>query len=95
MDNFLTTDACDRCGSTPLTVRTMSWFTTEAICMACSAKESELKQALRARGIDDAMEGCGFIPDLLRLDEQAARAADERLGQDLPEDFTLTPGEAQ
>jgi hypothetical protein len=31
--------------------------------MNCSDKENEIKKALRAKGINDAMEGCGYIPD--------------------------------
>lgn len=41
----------------------MSWFTEETICMTCSGKEAEIKKTLRAKGIDGAMEGCGYIPD--------------------------------
>jgi hypothetical protein len=60
-DPFFTKSACDRCGGS-LAVRTMSWFNKDAICMTCSAKESEIKKALRAQSCADAMEGCGFIP---------------------------------
>jgi len=63
MDTFLTQDTCDRCPN-DLKVRTMSWFTEETICMECSDKESEIKKALRAQGIKDAKEGCGYIPTI-------------------------------
>lgn len=61
-DPFFTKTACDRCGG-GLAVRIMSWFTKEALCMDCSAKEDTIKKALRAKGIEDAMEGCGYVPD--------------------------------
>jgi hypothetical protein len=40
----------------------MSWFTNETICMECADKEAAIKEQLRAKGIQDAMEGCGYIP---------------------------------
>ena len=61
-DSFFTKAKCDRCGSN-LVVRTMSWFTEETICIKCSAKEDKVKAALRAKGIKDAMEGCGYVPN--------------------------------
>ena len=61
-DKFFSTNICDRCGTDNMTVRTMSWFTKQAICMACSDKEHEIKKALRGQGIEDAMEGCGHVP---------------------------------
>jgi hypothetical protein len=60
-DRFFTASKCGRCGG-DLSARTMSWFTTETICADCAAKEQDIKRALRAKGIDDAMEGCGYIP---------------------------------
>jgi len=63
MDTFFTQDTCDRCPN-DLTVRKMSWFNDQTICMECSAKEDEIKKALRAQGIKDAMEGCGYIPKI-------------------------------
>lgn len=60
-DPFFTQRTCTRCPN-DLSVRTMSWFNKDAICMQCSEKEAEIKKALRAKGIQDAMEGCGFIP---------------------------------
>ena len=39
-DPFFTQTNCDRCNS-PLPVRTMSYFTTETICMDCSDKETD------------------------------------------------------
>lgn len=63
MDKFFSQTTCDRCPN-PLTVRTMSWFNNDTICMECSDKESTIKKTLRANGIDDAMEGCGYIPKI-------------------------------
>ena len=37
-DEFFTKKVCDRCGK-PLTVRTMSMFNTETICMECAEAE--------------------------------------------------------
>lgn len=62
MDDFLTKQVCDRCPNS-LSMRTMSWFTTEAICMDCSGKEDILKKILRSKGKND-MEGCGHVPTL-------------------------------
>jgi hypothetical protein len=61
-DSFLSQDNCSRCDN-PLKIRTMSWFNDETICIECSNKEKVIKTALRKKNIDDAMEGCGFIPD--------------------------------
>jgi hypothetical protein len=60
---FYTQSNCDRCNG-ELKARTTSWFTEETICMECSRKEYEIKQTLRAKGIEDAMEGCGYIPKI-------------------------------
>lgn len=61
-DTFLEKTNCDRCPN-DLKARIMSWFNNDTICMDCSKKESEIKKALRAKGIQNAMEGCGYIPD--------------------------------
>jgi hypothetical protein len=61
-DTFFTKTNCDRCNQ-PLEVRTMSWFTTETICMECSKKEDEIKTKLKQKNLPDA-EGCGFIPTI-------------------------------
>ncbi len=45
----------------------MSWFNNDTICLECSAKEGVIKKALRAKGIDGAMEGCGYVPDPEKL----------------------------
>ena len=37
-DDFFTKTTCDRCGK-PLTVRTMSFFNTDAICPECAEVE--------------------------------------------------------
>lgn len=62
MDKFFSQTNCDRCGN-PLPIRTTSWFTDETICMDCRNKEKVIKEALRAKGIDNAMEGCGYVPN--------------------------------
>ena len=61
-DPFFTQKVCSRCPN-DLKVRTMSWFTEETIYMECSDKERTIKRALIDKGIYDAMEGCGFIPN--------------------------------
>ncbi len=60
-DPFFSAMTCSRCGG-GLVVRIMSWFNRDTLCMDCSAKEDEIKKALRAKGVEDAMEGCGFVP---------------------------------
>lgn len=61
-DNFFSQKNCDRCGS-ELIARITSWFTTETICMDCSAKEDEIKKQLRKQGKNPSdFEGCGYIP---------------------------------
>lgn len=59
---FFGKEHCDRCSS-KLFGRTMSWFTTETLCMQCSEKEQPIKAELRAAGDKTAMEGCGFVPN--------------------------------
>jgi hypothetical protein len=54
---------CQRCGA-HMIASIMSWFTTETICMQCSEKEREIKRKLRSQGIEDALEGCGYIPSV-------------------------------
>ena len=61
-DTFLDQSTCSRC-SNPLTVRTMSWFNEDTICMDCASKEKPVKRKLRDKGFEDAMEGCGFVPN--------------------------------
>ena len=63
MDTFLDQTNCDRCGN-KLIARIMSWFTEETICIVCADKESQIKKALRAKGIQNAMEGCGYVPEI-------------------------------
>ena len=61
-DPFFNKETCDRCGK-KLTIRIMSWFNTDCICMECKDKESKLKKRLHKKGIDtQALEGCGYIP---------------------------------
>ena len=55
---------CSRCKEELEGGRTMSWFTQETICMSCAGKEDVIKRKLRAKGIADAMEGCGYVPEI-------------------------------
>lgn len=59
-DTFFSQTNCDRCGS-KLTIRTMSWFTEETICMECKTKESAIRAKLPDNGTN--WEGCGYIPN--------------------------------
>ena len=62
-DRFFETRTCGRCGQDLECARTMSWFTTQTICMACSVEETEIKAALMAAGEDPRQyEGCGHVP---------------------------------
>ncbi len=65
--NFFEQKHCDRCGADLGGCRTMSWFTTETICMDCCVKEDAIKKALRARGDVSAMEGCGYVPEMVPI----------------------------
>jgi hypothetical protein len=60
-DTFFTSSKCDRCPN-DLSVRTMSWFNEDTICMECANKEHELRQQLPNNGRDH--EGCGYIPKI-------------------------------
>ena len=62
-DSFFAQSTCSRCPN-KLSVRTMSWFNNDTICMDCSDKEAEIKKALRNKGVTGAMEGCGYIPNV-------------------------------
>jgi len=62
-DRFFTAQNCDRCGGS-LSVRILSWFNSDVLCMNCHEKESAIRQRLREQGKDDRKyEGCGYIPD--------------------------------
>jgi hypothetical protein len=66
-DPFFHQSNCSRCGN-DLKARIMSWFNDDTICMDCSAKEKEIKAKLRAKGIENAMEGCGYVPKYIAED---------------------------
>ena len=72
MDEFLTKTKCDRCQKLldvrTMSIRTMSWFNNDTICMECADKETEIKSKLRFLGKKDAMEGCGYIPSIEECD---------------------------
>ena len=59
MDTFFTKTKCDRCDN-GLGIRTMSWFTTEALCPECIEKERKIRKNLSYMAAD--YEGCGYIP---------------------------------
>ena len=59
MDCFFTQHYCDRCNA-HLSVRTMSWFTQQTICMKCATDEKVLRNSLPNNGRE--LEGCGYIP---------------------------------
>ena len=64
--DFFTKENCDRCNaSLEGAARTMSWFTTETICLACSVAEDAIKMRMREKGMDPAKyEGCGYVPNV-------------------------------
>ena len=63
-DKFFTQKHCDRCRN-KLDARTMSWFTTDTICMDCSDKEVKIKNKMRESGINpNDYEGCGYVPTI-------------------------------
>jgi hypothetical protein len=58
-DEFFIKEFCDRCGN-GLIARTMSWFTTETICIPCAGDERNIRRCLPNMGKD--FEDCGYIP---------------------------------
>jgi len=62
-DGFFSKSICDRCGNELKGGRTMSWFTTECICMGCADKEQAIKNKLTMMGYNTSdYEGCGHVP---------------------------------
>jgi hypothetical protein len=61
-DSFFDSTHCDRCRKDLKGCRTMSWFTTETICMDCSVEERNIRKELPSGGT--FYEGCGYIPDI-------------------------------
>jgi len=63
-DRFFEVTHCDRCGKPIGDARTMSWFTTETICMPCADDEDKLKTTMDMLGIP-VVEGGGLpqIPE--------------------------------
>ena len=52
-DRFFQATCCDRCGA-PLTVRIMSMFNEDVICMACKEKERQRPDYREAVEADNA-----------------------------------------
>ena len=62
-DTFFSQRNCDRCHRPMNRVKTMSWFTNETICLDCAEGEDEVKQRIRAQGMNPmGYEGCGYLP---------------------------------
>ena len=61
-DPFFSQSTCDRCPN-DLRARIMSWFNNDTLCMECSDKETVIKKQLRDKGIGNAMESCGYVPN--------------------------------
>lgn len=81
-------DRCDRCGELT-TVRALSFFTDETLCMACLAAEGHLKAQLRDAGIElSRLEGCGIVPRFVPPDSGRMRSAPEPV----PAPVTDLPG---
>jgi len=57
---------CDRCGQKIDLVRNWSWFVPQIICPVCTAKEDGVRRKLREAGVEDTMQGCGYIPSVQR-----------------------------
>ena len=53
MDDFFKKKTCDRCGA-PLTVRIMSMFNEDVICMDCKSKEKQRADYENARDAEMA-----------------------------------------
>ena len=53
IDTFFTKTHCDRCGA-PLTIRTMSMYNEDVICMACKKKERQRPDYRKAVEADNA-----------------------------------------
>ena len=58
---FFEKDNCDRCHN-ELTVRTMSWFNTDTICMNCSDWEDKILEARPESKVE--LENIGHVPEV-------------------------------
>jgi len=59
-DDFFNSTYCKRCGFNLAGGRTMSWFSTDVICLQCSNEEDTIKRNMIKRGVNpDRYEGCG------------------------------------
>lgn len=63
-DTFFDQNKCDRCSCLLNGVRTMSWFTEDCLCEACSKLEDSIKKGMKIAGLDPSnYEGCGYVPN--------------------------------
>lgn len=61
------TSCCERCGQAT-SAWIVSFFTEEAICMACLEREREVMGHLRERGVSPGtLAGCGYMPPARRV----------------------------
>jgi len=63
-DTFML-DRCDRCGQVMFYSPSISWFGLDMLCTECESAEADLKERIRRIGIADAMEGCGYVPEIV------------------------------
>ena len=64
-DKFFTQTKCDRCKGDIESIRKMSWFTEECLCLSCSDKERDYRDSLEAKGINTyELEGCNYMPKI-------------------------------
>jgi len=61
------TDRCDRCDKKMNQVYNLSWFTPQTLCTECRSQDDAVRQAAFNAGIEDGMEGCGYLPMLSSL----------------------------
>ncbi|MBT4838135.1 MAG: hypothetical protein HON94_12395 [Methylococcales bacterium] len=58
---YYTKQNCDRCGN-QLTVRKVSWFTDDILCIVCVKKEQVMREELDPDE-EQKLKGCGYLPD--------------------------------
>ena len=65
MDKFFTTNRCQRCNNKDMSVRSMSWFTEEALCFRCMVQEDHIKKIIKKEygsTVWFLLEGFGKFP---------------------------------